>query len=160
MAKGDLCYKKGGNALCFKHLGSSLVHKGEASAEATVRVPWSPQSYVCSTYNEYHEISFSCSGSFTEGAGSIVEQTGSGTETVFKLKISDKPAVFEISVSTSTPCTAKEEDPGATCRVFVSQRGVTPRSKSGVSAPRAESGGSPTTVRVSFDSAGKLTGVN
>ena len=160
MAKGDLCYKSGGNALCYKGGGTALVYKGQASPTATIRVPWGPQSYVCNTYDTYHEISFSCSGAFASGSGSIVSQSSDGTETVFKVKVSEGPAVFALSVSTSTPCGAKEEDPGATCRVLAAQRDASPKAKSSVSAPRTESGSSPTVVSVSFDADGKLTGVS
>lgn len=163
MAKGDLCYKKGGNSLCFKSGGSALVYKIDPSArptEAVVRVPWTPQSYVCNTYDTYHEITFSCTGSFTDGSGEIVSQTNGGTETVFKLRITEGPAVFTISVSDSTPCTATDEDPGATCRVLVSQRGVAPIALSGVSVPRTDGGAKPNIIDVSFDEARKLTGVD
>lgn len=163
MAKGDLCYKKGGNSLCFKSGGSALVYKADPVAkptEATVRVPWAPQSYTCTTYNTYHEITFSCSGSFTRGSGSVVSKTDGGTETIFKLQVTKGPAVFTVSVSDTTPCSATEEDPGATCRVLAAQTGATPKSKSGVTIPRIDGGASPNTVRVSFDSNKKLTGVN
>lgn len=160
MDTGALCYKSGGNALCFKGGGSALVYKGQSAPPATIRVPWGPQSYVCSTYDTYHEISFNCSGSFVSGAGSVLSQSSDGTETVFKVKVTQGPAVFAVSVGTSTPCSAAEEDPGAKCRVLAAQRNAAPKAKSNVSAPRSESGASPTVVRVSFDSDGKLTGIS
>lgn len=160
MAKGDLCYKKGGNALARKKDGDALVYKAAPSKTATIRVPWTPQSYVCNTYSAYHEISFSCSGAFSSGAGSILSKSDGGTETVFKVMVSQGPAVFTVSVSTSTECSAASEDPGVTCRVFAAQAGVTPMVRKTVPAPRAESGSAPTAVRVSFDASGKLTGIS
>lgn len=159
MAIGDLCYKSGGNALCLKGGSTPLVYKGLSAQTATIRVPWSPQSYVCNTYSVYHEISFVCSGFFSSGAGSVVSQSSDGTETVFKVKVTSGPAVFTLSVASSTPCSATQEDPGVSCRVLAAQRNASPKSKSAVSAPRSESGASPALVSVSFDANGKLTGV-
>jgi len=156
---GKLCRKSGGNALCFKHGGSALVFKAEQVGDVTVRVPWTPQSYTCNTFSTYHEITFSATGSFTQGAGSIVSQTNGGTEVVFTLRVTQGPAVFSISTACSTPCTAHEEDPGVTCNVFANQRGAAPKVKSGVSAPRSESGSSPTVTNVNFDAFRKLTGI-
>ena len=160
MALGDLCYKKGGTALAYKKGGSALVYKSEPSGDVTVRVPWSPQSYVCHTYDQYHEIAFVCSGRFTSGSGSIVSQVSGGTEVVFTLRITKGPAVFAVSTGISTPCSATEEDPGATCDILANQRGVTPKVKRGVSAPRSESGKSATVTIINFNSSKKLTSIS
>lgn len=160
MALGDLCYKKGGSALAYKKGGSALVYKSKPSGDVTVRVPWSPQSYTCHTYDQYHEITFACSGSFTSGSGSIVSQVNGGTEIVFTLRVTQGPAVFAVSTGISTPCSATEEDPGATCDILANQRGVTPKVKRGVSAPRSESGKSATVTNINFDSSKKLTGIS
>ena len=160
MALGDLCYKKGGTALAYKKGGSALVYKSESSGDVTVRVPWSPQSYVCHTYDQYHEIAFVCSGRFTSGSGSIVSQVSGGTEVVFTLRITKGPAVFAVSTGISTPCSATEEDPGATCDILANQRGVTPKVKRGISAPRSESGKSATVTIINFNSSKKLTSIS
>lgn len=160
MALGDLCYKKGGTALAYKKGGSALVYKSEPSGDVTVRVPWSPQSYVCHTYDQYHEIAFVCSGRFTSGSGSIVSQVSGGTEVVFTLRITQGPAVFAVSTGISTPCSATEEDPGATCDILANQRGVTPKVKRGVPAPRSESGKSATVTNIIFNSSKKLTSIS
>ena len=160
MALGDLCYKKGGTALAYKKGGSALVFKSEPSGDVTVRVPWSPQSYVCHTYDQYHEIAFVCSGRFTSGSGSIVSQVSGGTEVVFTLRITKGPAVFAVSTGISTPCSATEEDPGATCDILANQRGVTPMVKRGISAPRSESGKSATVTNIIFNSSKKLTSIS
>lgn len=160
MALGDLCYKKGGTALAYKKGGSALVYKSEPSGDVTVRVPWSPQSYVCHTYDQYHEIAFVCSGRFTSGSGSIVSQVNGGTEVIFTLRITQGPAVFAVSTGISTPCSATEEDPGATCDILANQRGVTPKVKRGVSAPRSESGKSATVTIINFNSSKKLTSIS
>lgn len=160
MALGDLCYKKGGTALAYKKGGSALVYKSEPSGDVTVRVPWSPQSYVCHTYDQYHEIAFACSGRFTSGSGSIVSRVSGGTEVVFTLRITQGPAVFAVSTGISTPCSATEEDPGATCDILANQRGVTPKVKRGVSAPRSESGKSATVTNIIFNSSKKLTSIS
>ena len=160
MALGDLCYKKGGTALAYKKGGSALVYKSEPSGDVTVRVPWSPQSYVCHTYDQYHEIAFVCSGRFTSGSGSIVSQVNGGTEVIFTLKITQGPAVFAVSTGISTPCSATEEDPGATCDILANQRGVTPMVKRSISAPRSESGKSATVTNISFNSSKKLTSIS
>ena len=160
MALGDLCYKKGGTALAYKKGGSALVYKSEPSGDVTVRVPWSPQSYVCHTYDQYHEIAFVCSGRFTSGSGSIVSQVNGGTEVIFTLRITQGPAVFAVSTGISTPCSATEEDPGATCDILANQRGVTPKVKRGSSAPRAESGKSATVTNINFNSSKKLTSIS
>lgn len=160
MALGDLCYKKGGTALAYKKGGSALVYKSEPSGDVTVRVPWSPQSYVCHTYDQYHEIAFVCSGRFTSGSGSIVSQVSGGTEVVFTLRITQGPAVFAVSTGISTPCSATEEDPGATCDILANQRSVTPMVKRGVSAPRSESGKSATVTNIIFNSSKKLTSIS
>ena len=160
MALGDLCYKKGGTALAYKKGGSALVYKSESSGDVTVRVPWSPQSYVCHTYDQYHEIAFVCSGRFTSGSGSIVSQVNGGTEVIFTLRITQGPAVFAVSTGISTPCSATEEDPGATCDILANQRGVTPKVKRGVPAPRSESGKSATVTNIIFNSSKKLTSIS
>ena len=160
MALGDLCYKKGGTALAYKKGGSALVYKSEPSGDVTVRVPWSPQSYVCHTYDQYHEIAFVCSGRFTSGSGSIVSQVNGGTEVIFTLRITQGPAVFAVSTGISTPCSATEEDPGATCDILANQRGVTPKVKRGVPAPRSESGKSATVTNINFNSSKKLTSIS
>lgn len=160
MALGDLCYKKGGSALAYKKGGSALVYKSEPSGDVTVRVPWSPQSYVCHTYDQYHEIAFVCSGRFTSGSGSIVSQVSGGTEVVFTLRITQGPAVFAVSTGISTPCSATEEDPGATCDILANQRGVTPKVKRGILAPRSESGKSATVTNINFNSSKKLTSIS
>ena len=160
MALGDLCYEKGGTALAYKKGGSALVYKSEPSGDVTVRVPWSPQSYVCHTYDQYHEIAFVCSGRFTSGSGSIVSQVSGGTEVVFTLRITKGPAVFAVSTGISTPCSATEEDPGATCDILANQRGVTPKVKRGISAPRSESGKSATVTNINFNSSKKLTSIS
>ena len=160
MALGDLCYKKGDTALAYKKGGSALVYKSKPSGDVTVRVPWSPQSYTCHTYDQYHEIKFACSGSFTSGSGSIVSQVNGGTEVVFTLRITQGPAVFAVSTGISTPCSATEEDPGATCDILANQRGVTPKVKRGVSAPRSESDKSATVTNINFDSSKKLTDIS
>lgn len=160
MALGDLCYKKGDSALAYKKGGSALVYKSEPSGDVTVRVPWSPQSYTCHTYDQYHEIAFACSGRFTSGSGSIVSQVSGGTEVVFTLCITQGPAVFAVSTGISTPCSATEEDPSATCDILANQRGVTPKVKRGVSAPRTESGKSATVTNINFNSSKKLTGIS
>lgn len=160
MALGDLCYKKGGSALAYKKGGSALVYKSEPSGDVTVRVPWSPQSYTCHTYDQYHEIAFVCSGRFTSGSGSIVSQVSGGTEVVFTLRITQGPAVFAVSTGISTPCSATDEDPGATCDILANQRGVTPKVKRGVTAPRSESGKSATVTNINFNSSKKLTDIS
>ena len=160
MALGDLCYEKGGTALAYKKGGSALVYKSEPSGDVTVRVPWSPQSYVCHTYDQYHEIAFVCSGRFTSGSGSIVSQVNGGTEVIFTLRITQGPAVFAVSTGISTPCSATEEDPGATCDILANQRGVTPKVKRGISAPRSESGKSATVTNINFNSSKKLTSIS
>ena len=157
---GKLCYKHGGDALAYKHGGDALVYKSEPSGDVTVRVPWSPQSYTCHTFNVYHEIAFVCSGRFTSGSGSIVSQVSGGTEVVFTLRITQGPAVFAVSTGISTPCSATEEDPGATCDILANQRGVTPKVKRGVSAPRSESDKSATVTNINFNSSKKLTGIS
>ena len=160
MALGDLCYKKGDTALAYKKGGSALVYKSESSGDVTVRVPWSPQSYVCHTYDQYHEIAFACSGLFTSGSCSIVSQVSGGTEVVFTLRITKGPAVFAVSTGISTPCSATYEDPGATCDILANQRGVTPMVKRGISAPRSESGKSATVTNIIFNSSKKLTSIS
>lgn len=162
MAKGDLCYKSGGNALCFKRGGSALVCKGDGLGDITVRVPWTPQHYVCTTYSQYHEISFSVSGAWTVGGGgAVLSQDDGGSETVIVIaRPTARPAVFTLSISCSTPCSATDEDPGVSCDVFATQTGAHPLSKRGVSAPRTATGAFPATVSLSFDADGKLTGVS
>ena len=160
MALGDLCYEKGGTALVYNKGDSALVYKSEPSGDVTVRVPWSPQSYVCREFGQYHEIAFACSGLFTSGSGSIVSQVSGGTEVVFTLRITKGPAVFTVSTGISTPCSAAEEDPGATCDILANQRGVTPKVKRGVPAPRSESGKSATVTNIIFNSSKKLTSIS
>lgn len=157
---GKLCYKQGDGRLAHKMGSGSLIYKSEPSDDVTVRVPWSPQSYTCHTYDQYHEIAFACSGCFMSGSGSIVSQVSGGTEVVFTLRITQGPAVFAVSTGISTPCSATEEDPGVTCDILANQRGVTPKVKRGVSAPRSESGKSATVTNINFNSSKKLTGIS
>lgn len=157
---GKLCYRHGVDALAYKHGGDALIYKSEPSGDVTVRVPWSPQSYVCREFGRYHEITFACSGLFTSGSGSVVSQVSGGTEVVFTLRITQGPAVFAVSTGISTPCSATYEDPGATCDILANQRGVTPKVKRGVPAPRSESGKSATVTNIIFNSSKKLTSIS
>lgn len=157
--EGDLCYKHGGTALCYKHGGTALIYKALQPGDVTVRVPWTPQDYVCNYQGVYHVITFTATGSFVQGAGTILSQTSGGTEVVFTLRVTQGPAVFRVLTSSSTPCRGTYEDPGVTCRVLANQRGVTPKVKTGVAAPRVETGASAAATDISFDINRKLTGI-
>lgn len=158
--KGLLCHKRGGGALCYKRGDGRLVYKGEVPGEVTVRVMWSSNSYTCRMFSVDHQIRFVCTGEFTSGRGRVILHADRATETVFVLRIEHGPATFEVQASCSSPCTDKTEDPGVTCYVVASQRNATPGSKSGMSAPRTETGAAPGLAYVNFGSDGKLTGIS
>lgn len=164
--KRTLCFSKtaSNRPLCYKMAtgdqgitSAPLIYKG--GKETTIRVPWLPQSYTCHTYNYYHVIAFTASGTFTAGSGRILSQTDGGTEVVFKIKVEAGPATFEISASSSTPCAATQEDPGVKCNVFVNQVGTTPQMKKSIAVPRIETTGTPKKILVKFDAACKLVSI-
>ena len=107
---GQLAHVKGGAALAYRKGGHALVYKGEPRP-ITIRVPWGPQSYVCTTYSMYHELEMTISGEWLLGSGEIVEQITGGTETVFKVKPTKLPAQFAVVASGRSPCSAATEDP-------------------------------------------------
>ncbi len=164
--KRTLCFSKtsSNRPLCYKMVTDDkgvtsvpLVYKG--GKETTIRIPWLPQTYTCHTFTVYHIIAFAASGAFTSGSGKIVSQTDGGTEIVFKLKVESGPAVFEISVNSSTPCAAEDEDPGVKCSVAVNQVGVTPKMKKSITVPRIETTHSPKKILISFDADCKLVSI-
>ena len=107
---GQLAHVKDGHALAYRKGGHALVFKGRPRP-ITIRVPWGPQSYVCTTYSMYHELEMTISGEWLSGDGKIVEQITGGTETVFKIKATDLPAQFAVVASGRSPCSAATEDP-------------------------------------------------
>ena len=107
---GQLAHVKGGGALAYRKGGHALVFKG-SPRPITIRVPWGPQSYVCTTYSMYHELEMTISGEWLLGSGEILEQITGGTETVFKVKPTKLPAQFAVVASGRSPCSAATEDP-------------------------------------------------
>lgn len=107
---GQLAHVNGGAALAYRKGGHALVFKGRPRP-ITIRVPWGPQSYVCTTYSMYHELEMTISGEWLLGSGEIVEQITGGTETVFKIKPTKLPAQFAVVASGRSPCSAATEDP-------------------------------------------------
>ena len=107
---GQLAHVKGGSALAYRKGGHALVFKGR-SRPITIRVPWGPQSYTCSTYSTYHELSFSTNVGWLLGSGTILESVQEGTEHVFKVRVTKAPAEFFVRMQGSSPCSAVREDP-------------------------------------------------
>lgn len=124
---GQLAHVKGGAALAYRKGGHALVFRGEPRP-ITVRVPWGPQNYVCSTYSMYHELEMTISGGWLSGAGEIIEEIHGGTESVFKVKPTELPAQFFVMCSGRSPCSAATEDPPEVPEMYfeatATQRGV------------------------------------
>lgn len=147
-----LCYKKAGNrhgALCYKC----------ASPEVTIRFSWSPQAYVCRSFNAYHEISLRLDASFTAGSGVVVSRHDGGTETVFTIKVTKGPATFELRAGSVTDCIALDEDPGVVGNAFAAQRGQPPRMRTRIQVPREHSDTGDAVILINFNGDRLLTGV-
>jgi hypothetical protein len=156
---GRLCHVKGGGALAYRKGGDALIFKGNPPGEVVIRIPWGPQSYVCDAVGVYHELQFSATVQIVAGAGSIVERSEGGTETVVKVRIYSAPATIEVLTSIVSPCSDGSQDPGVSCDVLATQRGAVPRSRRGVAAPRLSAGGEPTSVRIEVGADCRLSGV-
>ena len=107
---GQLAFRKNGSALAYRKGAHALVYKGQPRPVA-IRVPWGPQSYTCSTYSTYHELSFQTSVGWLLGSGTVLESVQEGTEHVFKIRVTTAPAQFFVKVQGSSPCSAVSEDP-------------------------------------------------
>lgn len=107
---GQLAHVKGGAALAYRKGGHALVYKVEPRP-ITIRVLWGPQSYTCSTYSTYHELSFSTSVGWLLGSGEVLESVQEGTEHVFKVRVREAPAEFFVRMQGVSPCSAVNEDP-------------------------------------------------
>lgn len=151
VTKGSLCYKAGGvtqGHLCYK----AYVSK---PGETTVEVVWSPQRWVCQTYNVDHPISFFCEGVFSQGSGAV-SKTVADDKTVFRLSDVQPSSKFSITLSNDNNCTT-DEDPGVTAIVIASQNGSVPKIKSGIGValdPHMSS------IVVEFDASKRLTAIN
>ena len=108
---GQLAHVKGGAALAYRKGGHALVFRGEPRP-ITVRVPWGPQNYVCSTYSMYHELEMTISGGWLSGAGEIIEEIHGGTESVFKVKPTELPAQFFVMCSGAVRARSRSACPG------------------------------------------------
>lgn len=148
-----LCYKRNGSALCYKRGTKNLIYRKESSSDksCTISVFYGKQSWVCITYNVYHEILYSTSGSglvvtssetSVSGASFVVTPSGSNS--------------FTLSITASTSCSAlPQENPGATCTVSASQAGAAAKVARGIAL-------TPNTARsiyVEFNSSGTLTNI-
>jgi hypothetical protein len=155
---GQLAHVKGGAALAYRKGGHALVFKG-SPRPITIRVPWGPQNYVCSTYSMYHELTMTVSGGWLSGAGEIIEEIRGGTETVFKIKATDLPAQFFVMCSGLSPCAAATEDPPEVPDMYfeatATQRGAEPAESGRVSGVCMTS----KSVVFGIDETGALAGV-
>lgn len=150
--KGQLCFKYNGSALCYKYGGSALIFKGEKIAECTINVAFGKQSWVCNTYDCYHTIQYSCSGS-----GLTIKSSEQGMDSASFTVQPTASGTFTVSVTASTSCGAiDQENPGATCTVSAAQQGASPKIKTNQSL-------SPNTAKsftIRFDSSGKLSSIS
>ena len=152
---GKLCYSATDNtSLIYK-----VIPKEKEIGNTTIRIPWTPQSYVCETYHVYHELTFNCSGRFTSGSGTATGNTNttgsSSVEMVITLSNVSANAVFTINVSYNTPCSAQDTAP-VQCDTFVTQQGGPTLALQGNSVAKSSSS---TAIRISFNGDGVLTGV-
>lgn len=119
---GQLVHRRGSDSLAYRRGGHALAYRGEPRT-ITLRIPWGPQSYVCSTYSAYHNLAFSSSVS----GGETVESETSGVEHIYEVRATEAPCTLEISLAASTPCSAASEEPPEipemTAEVFALQRG-------------------------------------
>ena len=154
---GKLCHKYGGTALAYKRGGNALVFKTQTTTpgNCVIEVDWRPQTWICQTYNIEHQIVFTCTGAFTAGSGSVTRTAGTSSVT-FTLSGISGTATFTITFSNNSGCSTTE-DPGVKVNIIAAQSGATPRMLTNTHCPMANSGSK--TVSVSFDSSGKLTGV-
>lgn len=123
---GQLAYRKGGSALAYRKGGHALVYKG-VPRPITIRVPWGPQSYTCSTYSVYHELEFSSSLGWLMGSGTLLESSTEGTEHVYKVRVAEAPAQIFVRFTGTSPCSAagdKTEIPDMWAEAVVSQAGA------------------------------------
>lgn len=163
---GKLChhYTASSLALVYKSGGVSLVYKVKPVEDCTIRIPWTPQSYICVAADTYHELSLDCTWGFTTGIGSVMAAPSSTTditttELVFKIKPTGG-AVFTVTLSVHSPCSASyTEDPGVTCGVFATQPSTIPKYMQGVAIPRDTNSPSSVSLSFTFDSAGVLQGI-
>lgn len=155
---GKLCYTGSGSLAYSKQDNTSLIFK-DATEQCTIKVNFGIQSWVCNTYDCYHEIKYSAQGSFEGGSGTIVSSlVGMPDSAEFVVKPSSgSTSSFVVTVTATTSCGALDkEHPGATCSVAAAQKGATPKSKGNTDCnPNVQ-----VRIYVSFDSNGKLTGIN
>ena len=137
-------------SLCYKYRGERLIYKKGGNYKCDIEVVFGAQSWVCNTYDCYHEIDYECTGS---GMKSKVDMGISSA--TFEVDSSPN-GIFEISVTAITSCGALEqEDPGASCNVSASQRGVAPKVMTDIKCPP----NSAVSILVEFDEDGKLKGI-
>ena len=148
---GQLCYQYGGTALCYKNGGTQLIYKVDTIQNCTIKVKYGKQNWICTTYDAYHVIQYSCTGTGL----SVVESSEGFDESIFVVRPTAN-GTFQVSVIASTSCSALEsEEPGATCTVSVNQKGVSPKVAASIPClPNVAK-----SVYISFDSNGKLSNI-
>lgn len=119
---GQLAHVKGGDALAYRKGGHALVYKGEPRP-ITIRIPWSPQAYVCRTYSMYHDLVFTSALS----GGEVLESVTSGAEHMYKVRVAQAPATIRLTIGGHSGCSAVGEDPPEipemSAEVMAGQRG-------------------------------------
>lgn len=119
---GQLAHVKGGGALAYRKGGHALVFKG-SPRPITIRIPWSPQAYVCRTYSMYHDLAFSSALS----GGEVLESVTSGAEHMYKVRVAQAPATIRLTIGGHSGCSAVDEDPPEipemSAEVIAGQRG-------------------------------------
>ena len=150
--KGQLCFKYNGTDLCYKYGGTALIFKAGQIPACTIEVLFGKQSWVCKTYDCYHTILYSCSGS-----GLTILSSEQGIDSVSFTVQPTASGIFTVVVQASTSCSAiTQESPGASCNVSASQIGITPKILANQSLL-------PNTVKsftIIFDSNGNLNNIS
>lgn len=160
-----LCYHSAQDpSLCYKSGGVNLIYKIAPVEVCAIRIPWTPQSYVCVAASTYHELTLNCAWSFTGGSGSVISAPSATSgirtsELVFKIRPSGGE-IFTVTLSEHSPCTASyTEDPGVTCDVFATQPSIVPQYLQGVAIPRDSNSPSFVSIAFTFNSAGVLQNI-
>lgn len=152
---GQLAYRKGGNALAYRKGGNTLVYKGSERLINLI-ANWSPNSFICKTYNETHYVNGSYTWHYKGGLVYMeISKIGDGVM-AFQFRVAECPTSIVLTLTGSMYCAA-DEYVDIIFRLMASQRGVSPIMKK-VQPPGAAVTSS--TITVDVDENGNVTGIS